>query len=406
MIKLTAVSYNCQASLDPLSAVFGREGGTLGRSEDNYFVLPDPKNLVSRIQASIKSDGPRHTITNLSQANPILLNDKEIEFDREYAFSAGDEIQIGLYVLRAEPHLAAVDGTAAIQHDEIPSSMRTVPIGMKTAPLETGPDLVRSPARSRLVRPPPNLAELHQKKSESSRPHASHADDSTVPPIAGGNRAPGQSSSDQGLLSVSSAESNELMQAFLKGAGIANVNLNSGLTPEFMEMLGKLLSTSIQGTIQLLATRSSIKREVKADVTMVVVRNNNPLKFLSDSETVLTQMLRKKMPGFMGPAEALQDAFADLHAHQSGMIAGMNGAISEVLKRFAPLALEERIKAPTFLDLIVPLQRKARMWDQYGGMFDEIKREAQHDYQKLFGKAFLKAYEKEIDRARNEEHDG
>jgi len=149
-----------------------------------------------------------------------------------------------------------------------------------------------------------------------------------------------------------------------------------------------------------------LKKEVKADVTMVVVRNNNPLKFLSDSETVLVQMLRKKMPGFMGPTEALQDAFSDLQAHQSGMVAGMNGAISEVLKRFDPKALQERVKGKNILDTVVPLHRKARMWDQYDNMFDEINREAQRDYQKLFGKAFLKAYEKEIQRSRNEEHDG
>jgi len=112
------------------------------------------------------------------------------------------------------------------------------------------------------------------------------------------------------------------------------------------------------------------------------------------------------MPGFMGPSEAMQDAFADLHAHQSGMIAGMNGAISEVLKRFNPKSLEERIKSPTFIDAVVPLHRKAKMWDQYDAIFEEINKEAQKDYQKLFGKAFLKAYEKEIERSRSEEHDG
>jgi FHA domain-containing protein len=410
MIKITAVSYNNQASLTPLSAVFGRDGGTLGRSDENFFVLPDPKNLISRVQASVKSDGARHTITNLSQASPILLNGKEIEFDREYSFNAGDEMQIGLYILRAEPHLVAVDGTSASQQEwpevsfpptlqEIrsvpkPSSMQ--PFGETTIAPTPGTTTMPSP------RAMPNLAELHQKKTEATsqraRQNAQEAGAAEAEHAGEGEQLPGDESVHY--------EDDVLMQAFLKGAGIPNVNLNAGMTPEFMEMLGKLLATSIKGTFQLLATRASIKREVKADVTMVVVRNNNPLKFLSDSETVLTQMLRKKMPGFMGPAEALEDAFADLHAHQSGMIAGMNGAISEVLKRFNPTALEERIKSPTIFDSVVPLHRKAKMWDQYDSMFEEINKEAQKDYQKLFGRAFLKAYEKEIERSRDEEHDG
>lgn len=404
MIKLTAVSYNNQASLTPLSAVFGREGGTLGRSDENFFVLPDPKNLISRVQASVKSDGSHHTITNLSQASPILLNGKELEFDREYAFSAGDEMQIGLYILRAEPHLVAVDGnTTAGPQDwpdvSFPPTLQEVrpvpkPVPVEAETEETAEVEAAAPAPS-APRPIPNLAELHQKKSEAQR----------VRQVDTAAEAPADSK-DGAEDAALSAEHEALMQAFLRGAGIPNVNLNAGLTPEFMEMLGKLLSSSIKGTFELLATRASIKREVKADVTMVVVRNNNPLKFLSDSETVLIQMLRKKMPGFMGPTEAMQDAFADLHAHQSGMIAGMNGAISEVLKRFNPKALEERIKSPTFIDSVVPLHRKAKMWDQYDSIFEEINKEAQKDYQKLFGKAFLKAYEKEIERSRSEEHDG
>ena len=395
MIKLTAVSYNNQASLPPLAAVFGHDGGTLGRSDDNHFVLPDPKNLVSRVQALVKSDGARHSITNLSQANPVLLNGKEIDFDREYPFNPGDEIQVGLYVLRAEPHLVAVDGNSAAEA-ATPTENHATPLQAAQAPR----DPVVSPLGS--ARQVPNLAELHHKKTEASAIRARRADESAHPPSK--EKQP-PASTEHASPNASNADSDALMQAFLKGAGIPQVSLNSGVTPEFMELLGKLLATSIQGTFQLLATRSSIKKEVKADVTMVVVRNNNPLKFLSDSETVLVQMLRKKMPGFMGPNEALQDAFGDLHAHQSGMVAGMNGAISEVLKRFDPKSLEARIKAPSILDSVVPLHRKARMWDQYDHIFEEINREAQRDYQKLFGKAFLKAYEKEIARSRNEEND-
>ncbi|HXA46284.1 MAG TPA: type VI secretion system-associated FHA domain protein TagH [Burkholderiaceae bacterium] len=410
MIKLTVVSYNNQTTLTPLSAVFGRDGGTLGRSDTNYFVLPDPKNLVSRIQASIKSDGSKHVITNLSQANPILLNGKEIDFDCEYTLNPGDEMQIGLYVLRAELHLVAVDNTIPVQTQfeatmELPPTQAVVRSVPTNAPAAEPADLPPPPAPSAPLpsapaRPMPNLAELHQKKTEASALRARQSDDAAATP---GNDSHPDANPEAHHPSISDADADILMHAFLKGAGIPTVNLNAGMTPEFMEMLGRLLATSVQGTFQLLATRASLKKEVKADVTMVVVRNNNPLKFLSNSETVLVQMLRKKMPGFMGPNEALKDAFADLQAHQSGMVAGMNGAISEVLKRFDPKAMEEQLEGSK-LDKLVPLHRKARMWDQYDTMFDEINREAQKDYQKLFGRAFLKAYEKEIERSRNEGH--
>ena len=102
MITLTVVSYNNEALAPPMSATFGKEGGTLGRSIENDFVLPDSRNLVSRTQGLVKSDGVRHTITNLSRATPILLNGREIDTNCEYPLKAEDEIQIGLYLLRAE----------------------------------------------------------------------------------------------------------------------------------------------------------------------------------------------------------------------------------------------------------------------------------------------------------------
>ncbi|MBV8667382.1 MAG: type VI secretion system-associated FHA domain protein TagH [Burkholderiaceae bacterium] len=369
MIKLTAVSYNNQASPAPLSAVFNRDGGTLGRSEDNYFVLPDPKNLISRVQASVKSDGTHHTITNLSQANPILVNGAEIDFNREVPFHAGDEIQIGLYVLRAEPHLSAIDSEAASDKQ---TNLHTQTVGLRAVP----PAAAAKPAV-------PNLAELHKKRGEDGMPAApAHGDQGTA---------------DE------TADVDALMHAFLKGAGVPGISLNSGLTSDFMETVGKLLSTSIHGVFQLLAARSTVKREARADVTMVVVRNNNPLKFLSDSETVLIQMLRKKMPGFMGPNEALHEAFDDLQAHQSGMTAGMNGAFGEMLKRIDPKAIEKDLKGSLF-DNLVPGRRKARLWAAYERVFEEIGRDA-HDHQKLFGKAFVRAYERETERLQDAQHE-
>jgi predicted component of type VI protein secretion system len=124
MIKITVSSYNNEASAQTLSAIFGPKGGTIGRSEENDFVLPDPKRYVSRTQASIKNDGEHYTITNLSQASPILINGQEINFEREHVLQPGDEIKIGLYLLHTEQHvepaLADVPQHDAVLAEEIP----------------------------------------------------------------------------------------------------------------------------------------------------------------------------------------------------------------------------------------------------------------------------------------------
>lgn len=344
MIKISVVSYNNEVPATAPWAVFDKAGRTLGRSKDSYFVLDDPKNLVSRMQASVKSDGIRHTITNLSRATPILVNGHEIEADREHDLQSGDEIQIGLYVLRAEAIITS-------------ASVRPL-----AAPLQPA-------AVSPLLKPAPEPAAVQQ-------------------PAAPAPAAPDM-------------EHQALIQAFLNGAGIPSVALAQGLTPEFMEMLGKLLAVSVQGTMELNALRTLAKREVKADVTQVVLRNNNPLKFLPDRETVLTQMFRKKMPGFMSPVEAMEDAYEDLHAHQLGMVAGMRAAMADMLKRMHPDRLEGKLPGRSILDRVVPAQRKAKLWEAYTGLFETMNAETRDDEQAPFGQAFLQAYEQEIERLTN-----
>jgi FHA domain-containing protein len=201
--------------------------------------------------------------------------------------------------------------------------------------------------------------------------------------------------------SENSCDSQALIQAFLKGAGLPNVALPGGLTPEWMEMIGQLLAISVQGTVELAALRSLVKREANAEQTMVVVRNNNPLKFFSDGQTVLTQMLRKRMPGFMGPVEAMEDAHQDLHAHQLGMVAGTKAAMIDTLRRLNPKTLESEIPSYAFIDNLFPLYRKARLWDGYRKRFKEAKKELRNDSSGVFGKAFLDAYEQEVDHFRN-----
>lgn len=397
MIKITVVSYNNQTSILPPSAVFGRDGGTVGRGDDNYFVLPDPKHHVSRLQASIKSDGTHHTISNLSQANPILVNGHEIEFKREYDLQVGDQIRIGLYLLRAESQPAEDEGRTA--HGIEISGMA---IGAEPA------DNARTPHINGTA---PAAAPLEAVAPEKEQIAVAAITSAPAPaPIAASpavNDLPAHVSADQQAAPAPLATANDeaLLQAFLNGAGIPTVNISSGLTPELMEMIGKLLATAIQGIVDLNSLRALVKREAHAEVTMVVVRNNNPLKFFPDCQTILTQMLRKKMPGFMGPLEAMQDAHDDLRAHQLGVVAGTRAAMAEVLARLNPDNFDHESKDRSFLDAVMPARRKAEMWDQYAELFRNVHLETQDEFQTLFGKTFLAAYEVEIERFKNGELD-
>ncbi|CAN5317836.1 type VI secretion system-associated FHA domain protein TagH [soil metagenome] len=193
-----------------------------------------------------------------------------------------------------------------------------------------------------------------------------------------------------------------LLRAFQNGLGVAD-DLPLELTPELMLLVGRLLRESAQGTVDLLVARAALKREVRAEVTMIVARENNPLKFSPSADVALRHLLGKPTRGFMPPAEAMADAYTDLRAHQFGMLAGMRAALEGVLERFDPVHLEARLTQKSVLGSLLPSTRKARMWELFNELYAQIRAEASDDFQRLFGKAFLQAYEAHID-ALQQEH--
>lgn len=333
MIKITVVSYNNEAPADPVSAVFGPEPAAIGRNVENFLALPDPKHFVSRTQANIWSTGIQHFITNLSLANPVSINGKEIVAETVVEFHAGDQIQVGLYVLRAEAvetagnsivTEATVKAEAApevkideVKSDEVKSNEVKANIPAEVPPatppavrLQAGKDSLPAQPPQFLLRPEVLTPQTDTVADADTKPVAQTevaVTDAQSPSSSQASAAKPDTAKAATAVSHTAANTNELMQAFLQGAGLQQLNLSSGLTVELMETLGKFMATSVQGAMEELSQRALLKREVKAEVTMVVLRENNPLKFFPDSKTVLTQMLRKKMPGFMAPAEAMEE---------------------------------------------------------------------------------------------------
>jgi len=190
----------------------------------------------------------------------------------------------------------------------------------------------------------------------------------------------------------------ELLRAFLEGAGVPDLDMKGELTPQMMGAMGQLLREATQGTLDLLLSRAVVKREVHAEMTMIVTRENNPLKFSPNVEVALAHLLAPRGQGFMPPLAAMRDAYDDLRAHQFGFMAGMRAALAHVLRRFDPAELEGRLTGKSFVDTILPANRKAKLWGVYADMYADITREAEDDFHAWFGKAFLKAYEAQLDK--------
>jgi len=151
--------------------------------------------------------------------------------------------------------------------------------------------------------------------------------------------------------------------------------------------------------------RAAAKNELRAAVTVIQVRDNNPLKFSPDATVALMQLLQPPGRGFLPGPEAIRDAMVDLQSHQIGTMAGMRAALAGVLERFQPQLLEGRLTGQSVLDALLPMNRKAKLWELFLQHYRSIRNDAEDDFHDLFGKAFVEAYAEQVERLSQAQED-
>jgi len=208
-----------------------------------------------------------------------------------------------------------------------------------------------------------------------------------TPPARGGGAT-------QPAAALPAADGGRLVAAFLEGAGVAGVALGSD--PEAaLRAAGEVFRTMVDGLRQVLISRAAVKNEFRVEQTMLRARDNNVLKFSITTEDAVAALLQPGKPGYMPPLQAAQEAFDDVRSHEMAVMAGVQTALVSLLKRFEPAALERRLQ-PGALDNILPAGRKARTWELFCDTYKQIAREAEDDFQSVFGREFARAYAAQV----------
>ncbi len=188
-----------------------------------------------------------------------------------------------------------------------------------------------------------------------------------------------------------------LLYAFCDGAGLPHLHATAEQLPELMIRLGAIFRETVQGLMEILLARGDVKGEFRLDRTAIGPIENNPLKTPPGqpplrAEEVMTLLLLGQQSAYMAPVQAVREGFTDIKAHQLAVMAGIQAALARLLERFDPENLETRLEHG-LLDSILPLNRKAKYWDLFKAEYASIAREAEDDFNKLFGDAFARAYE-------------
>ena len=182
-----------------------------------------------------------------------------------------------------------------------------------------------------------------------------------------------------------------MFAAFLDGAGVRGQRIDDSDPEAALRAAGQLFRVMTEGLREVLLSRASIKSEMRIEQTMIASHSNNALKFSVTAEDAVTALLTSKRAGYMPPLAAAKEAFDDIKSHEIAVMAGVQTALMSLLQRFDPGVLEKRLTT-SGLAAVLPAARKARYWDAFRLTYGDISREAEDDFQAVFGRSFAKAY--------------
>jgi type VI secretion system FHA domain protein len=396
---------------------------SVGRGEECTLVLEDPKKHVSRVHVELEEkDEGGYLLTVVSKVNPVFINGKRIAPGSKLDLNDGDRFELGEYELELLPppsSTRAVFPTSDVEETtrpnnpmlQMPKSIsaapreKTVPVepvqpeaveeahfeGDKLPPVEPGLFDEPTPAEAAPAAEENMFEEATFVGSSADKTASDLFDEATyVGKAVHGGSAPGQGS-EAGMRAA--------VQAFLAGAGLEGKEINNAEIEAFLLQSGKIMRAAVEGAMALLAARATAKKELRAeDRTMVASKDNNPLKLMSDQQQAFLFDTKDRTGGFLDPVRAVGDAFEDLRAHEVALFAGMRAALLGAIQRFDPKTLEAELEKNAGG---LGLNRKAKLWEQFASYQQKLARDAEDDFNKVFGREFMGTYMAQVKRLKS-----
>lgn len=383
--QLEIVSEHRDIVGDDAIRVFREEGGTIGRSLQNDWILPDPDRFISGRHATIDFKGGIYylidTSTNgvyvngdcepIGKGNPRRLFNGDVlrfgDFEITVSIEHGESIVMPL----DEPESKVAEHVASLVPEE---SLRT---GVQLLDEEalTGDDdfqnaLFGAPADTGIVE---RAAEVVEEKVEPPKHH--------VPKE----------------LAESDLVATDLIDSFLDGLGINRAELHPRADlAEIMQNAGEVMREFVEGATALLASRANMKNAFRLDQTTVLPRHNNPLKLSANTRDSIMQLLVGKEGEYLGPRDAVREVCRDLLFHQDALLDAMNKAFNEFADKFEPDELAETFDHNLGSGPLTKWRNKSKYWGLYRELYPILTEKGSGRFPQMYAEEFVAAYEQQI----------
>jgi len=386
------------------SITFGVDGGTIGRSADNDWILPDPQRYISAHHARISFRDGQFLVEDTS-TNGVFVNDDDRPL-RElgpYRLVSGDVLRLGEYQIvaalesqsaeTAATHTHAADGTARSARspgntDAVPTHIDVLESFGRSAQTDLGAALdldallmPDSPSGNRLravnaygqaavlpgapLRTPPltPLAPTAAAAPAAAAPMAAGAspyvagmaaaaaiaadpadpaeEEAVARRIERLARAAARARDSRGAAAAVPLDVQNGMQAFCRGAGIAGTELPPDAQTQLLHLVGQLLREALVGFKDLERAREESRAFFRIEVPSDP-EDPRPSLVRSTVEELLVGLLAQHESRRLDAVQWLREAIQASRAHERACAEALRAAFVEFVGRFDPAELEAR----------------------------------------------------------------
>ncbi len=313
------------------SMTFGVGGGTIGRSADNDWVLPDPHRYVSAHHARVHVRDGHYYLEDIS-TNGVYVNDEAEPLAKRgsegYLLREGDVLRLGEYRI-----VVSVEGASAGDSALVPSRIVAVqPLGAAQTDIGAVLDLddllaVDTPgaAAADALTPPAR-----------SRPEPT--DDTVARRMARLGRAAGREADVGG----DGTHDPPGVQAFLRGAGLKPTQL-PGQTPGLLHLAGQLLREALVGLKDVERAQEQTREHLGVALPLRPPESG-PSPGQSTVEELLLSLIRQHEEHSLDAVRWMRERHDELKAREQALAQALRTAFLQFFGRLDPAQLEARFE--------------------------------------------------------------
>ncbi|MGL4494516.1 MAG: type VI secretion system-associated FHA domain protein TagH [Beijerinckiaceae bacterium] len=186
----------------------------------------------------------------------------------------------------------------------------------------------------------------------------------------------------------------DFIARFARSAGLPEDIVRSRDAGALADLLGLFVRLTADNLRQLHAARAQSKGAMRsANVTMIQLMDNNPLRFSPTTDDALRILFGPPTKSYLDAPRTLDNSFADLKKHQLQVFSAMQTALRQLLDDLDPKSIEGTVPADKGVGALLR-SREARLWDHYQTTWKARAGTSEHGMLDVFMRLFADAYDK------------